>query len=73
MANKQRVSKLNDLEDWVIKFGPRGELDEDMLSALEAYRRQVSKSAGEVYNPIEFLQGRNAKLNKLVDDSLEKS
>lgn len=73
VANKQRVSKLNDLEDWVIKFGPRGELDEDMLSALEAYRRQVSKSAGEVYNPIEFLQGRNAKLNKLVDDSLEKA
>jgi len=72
-TNLERLKKLDNLENYVIKFGPRDELDEDMLLALEAHRRQITKLAKQVYNPTEFLQKTNTQLKELVDSSLERA
>ena len=72
-TNLERLKKLDNLENYVIKFGPRDELDEDMLLSLEAHRRQITKLAKQVYNPTEFLQKTNTQLKELVDSSLERA
>jgi len=72
-TNQDRLNNLDNLEKYVIKFGPRENLDEDMLNALEAHRRAVSKLAGVVYNPIDFLQKANKQLGESVDDSLKRA
>jgi len=65
--NARQLEKLDDLENYVIKFGTSQNLDEGMLEAFNSYRKRLAQVTGGDFDTVQTIR----KQNDLLDESVE--